>query len=200
MTSPTGGSMESQIREDSVSVAWLVARVKRLERELWASEAIHGLQADLGGADSLERVGELTLDFLETMLGIDWGRFSMVADELIKPVGAGNSFDEQEAIGHSLASKAVKTGRTQQFPDPRAGFKTESARSRIFRLVQLAVPIKMMAGVVGVIHLGRARGTPFIEEDTRIVETVSEHVAITLERLISSKIGLNQSLSLEDFR
>ena len=200
LTNHAGSSIESQSRDDSVSVAWLVARVKHLERELWASEAIHGLWVDLWGADSLETVGEITLDFLETMLEIDWGSFSIAEGESIKPVGASNSSDEQEAVGHSLAYKSVRTGKTQQFPDPRAGFKTELARSRIFHLIQLAVPIKMMGGVVGVIHLSRALGNPFTEDDTKIVETVSELDAIVLERLIRSMIGLNQSLSLEDFR
>ena len=170
-----------------------------MERELWASEAIHGLWTDLGCAVSLEAVGDLTLDFLKTMLEIDWGSFSMVEDELIKPVGAGNSSDEEEALGYSLASRAVKTGKTQQFPDPRAGFKTESAGSRVFHLVQLAVPIKMLGGVVGVIHLSSVRGKPFSEDDTRIVETVSEHVAMAFERLISSKIGFYEGIRLVDF-
>jgi GAF domain-containing protein len=174
--------------------------VKRLERELLASEAIYGLQADLGEADSLETVGGLTLDFLEMMLEIDRGRLSLVKDEYIKPVGSRNSSDELETVGYSLASRVVKTGRTQQFPDPTVGFKTESARSRIHPFVQLAVPIKMRVGVVGVIHLGRARGEPFTEDDTKIVETVSEQVAMALERLILSKIGPNRSLSLEDYR
>ncbi len=200
LTSPASGSLESQSREDSASVAWLVARVKRLERELMASEAFYGLQADLGEADSLETVGELTLDFLEMMLEIDRGRLSLVKDAYIKPVGASNSSYEQETVGSSLASRVVKTGRTQQLPDPRGDFKTESARSRIHPFVQLAVPIKMMVGVVGVIHLGRSRGEPFTEDDTKIVETVSEQVAMALERLIMSRIGPNRNLSLEDYR
>jgi GAF domain-containing protein len=64
---------------------------------------------------------------------------------------------------------------------------------------QLAVPIKMRGGVVGVIQISRSKGTPFTEEDAKLVETVSEQVAVVLERLVRSKIGLNESLSLEDF-
>ena len=58
----------------------------------------------------------------------------------------------------------------------------------------------MMGGVVGVIQISRSRGVPFVEDDAKLVETVSEQVAIVLERLVRSKIGLNQSLNLEDFR
>jgi GAF domain-containing protein len=200
MTNPADGSLESQSREDSVSLAWLVARVKRLEREFRASEAIDGLQADLGEADSMETVGEFALDFLETMLGIDRGRLSLIDGEFIEPTRADNSSDELEAVDHSLASRAVRTGRAQQFPDPRAGFKTESSRSGNHPFVQLAVPIKMRGEVVGVIHLSRARGKPFTEDDMRIVETVSEHVAVALDRLAKSKFGLSQSLRLDEYR
>jgi K+-sensing histidine kinase KdpD len=192
--------MESQSHEDSESVTWLVAQVERLERELWASEAIYGFQADLREADSIKTVCELTLGFLEMMLGIDRGSLSMVEDESIEPVGARNSSDYLEPVGCSLASRAVTTGRTQRYPDPEAGFKTESASSQFYRFVQLAVPVKMTAGVVGVIHIDRTREKPFTEDETKIVETVSEHVSIALERLIRSKIGSNQSLSLEDYR
>lgn len=163
-------------------------------------EAIYGLWADLGEADSLETVGELTLDFLKTMLGIDQGRLSVVEGELIKPVGARVSSDELEAFGHSLASKAVRTGKTQRLPDHSSGVTTGSTYIGTYYPVQLAVPIKMMGGVVGVIQISRARGAPFADEDAKIVETVSEQVAIVLERLVRSKIGLNPGLSLEDFR
>jgi len=163
-------------------------------------EAIYGLWADLGEADSLETVGELTLDFLTTMLEIDKGMLSVVEGELIKPVGASVSPDELETFGHSLASQAVRTGLTQQIPDHSTGHKTESTDTRGYHPVQLAVPIKMMGGVVGVIQISRANGTPFSEDDAKLVETISEQVAIVLERLVRSKIGLNQGLSLEDFR
>jgi len=196
MTNPAEGSFDSRRQEDSVSVARLAARVERLERELRASEAIHGLQADLAEADSLDTVWNLTLDFLEMMLGIDWGRLLLIESESIEP-GTGDSPGEREAVGYRLALRAVKTGRTQHFPDPRAGFRTEFTGSQIHTLVQLAVPIQMAVGVVGVIILGRAREKPFTDEDTGIVETVSEHVADALERIIRSRIGSARSLSLE---
>ena len=196
MTNPAEGSFDSRSQEDCASVARLAARVERLERELRASEAIHGLQTDLAEADSLDTVWDLTLDFLEMMPGIDWGRLLLIESESIIP-GTGDSPGEQEAVGYRLALRAVKTGRTQHFPDPRAGFRTEFTGSRIYTLVQLAAPIQMAVGVVGVIILGRAREKPLTDEDTGIVETVSEHVADALERIIRSRIGSARSLSLE---
>jgi putative methionine-R-sulfoxide reductase with GAF domain len=105
-----------------------------------------------------------------------------------------------ETFGNSLASQAVITGLTQQIPDLNSGIRTGSTNTQGYHPVQLAVPIKMMGGVVGVIQIGRSRGVPFVEDDAKLVETVSEQVAIVLERLVRSKIGLNQDLNLEDFR
>ena len=155
---------------------------------------------DLGEVDSLMMVGELTLDFLKPMLGIDQGRLSVVEDELIKPAGASVSSDELETLSHSLTSQAVRTGKTQQIPDHSWRDKTGSTNKQIQHPAQLAVLIRMMGGIVGVIQISSAFGTPFTEDDAKLVETVSEQVAIVLERLVRSKIGLNQSLSLEDFR
>ena len=164
-------------------------------------EAVNGLWADLGEADSLTEVGGLTLDFLKTALGIDRGRLSLVDGELIKPPGASaNPSREFHAMGHGLASKAVKTGRPQRFPDPRISFKRgQGTPDRIHYLAQLAVPIMMTGGVVGAIHLSRTRGKPFSDEDMKLAEAVSEQVAMALDRLVRSKIGPNQGLSLGDF-
>lgn len=163
-------------------------------------EAVNGLEADLGEADSLEEVGGLTLDFLKTMLGIDLGRLSLVDGELIKPLGASaNPSREFHAMGHGIASKAVKTGRPQMFPDPRSLERRPDAPDRVHYLAQLAVPIIMTGGVVGAIHVSRTRGKPFSDEDVKLAEAVSEQVAMALDRLVRSKIGLNQNLSLGDF-
>ena len=164
-------------------------------------EAVYGLWADLGEADSLEEVGGLTLDFLKTVLGVDRGRLSVVDSELIRPLGASaNPSREFHAMGHGLASKAVKTGIPQLFPDPRVSFERGSdAPDRILNLAQLAVPILMTGGVVGAIHVSRTGGEPFSDEDVKLTEAVSEQVAMTLDRLVRSKIGLNQGLSLGDF-
>ena len=175
----------------------LVGTFKDVSEQLRSQEmleAIYGLWEDLREADSLETVGELTLDFLTTMLGIDQGRLSVVDGELVKPVGAGLSSDELETYGHSLASQAVRTGKTQLALDHSPILMTGDSHP-----AQLAVPIKMRGGVVGVIQISRSKGTPFTEEDAKLVETVSEQVAVVLERLVRSKIGLNESLSLEDF-
>ncbi len=164
-------------------------------------EAVYGLWADLGEADSLEAVGGLTLDFLKSMLGVDRGRLSVVDSELIKPLGASaNPSREFHAMGHGLASRAVKTGRPQVFPDPRVSFERgPGAPDRILNLAQLAVPIMMAGGVMGAIHVSRTGGGPFSDEDVKLAEAVSEQVAMALDRLVRSKIGVNQGLRLGDF-
>jgi len=187
-------------RDDRREASGLVGTFKDVSdrvRSQEMHEAVYGLWADLGEVDSLEKVGEITLVFLNTMLDIDRGRLSVVEGELIQPVGAHYSHDGLPDFGHSLTLKAVKTGRAYLFPDPwedsRRGLDLPDDPA------QLAVPIKMEGGVVGVIHLCKAKGAPFSDEDIKLVETVSDQVAMTLDRLVRSKIGLNKGLSLEDF-
>jgi len=160
-------------------------------------EAVYGLWADLGEVDSLEEVGEIALGFLSTNLGVDRGRLSVVEGEMIKPVGAHHPYDSRHEFGHSLTLKAVKTGRAYLYPDPGQGSRRGLDPSGDH--AQLAVPIKMEGGVVGVIHLSKAERAPFTDEDIKLVETVSDQVAMALDRLIRSKIGLSKGLSLEDF-
>jgi GAF domain-containing protein len=164
-------------------------------------EAIYGLWADLWEANSLEEVGGLTLDFLKTVLGVDWGRLSVVDSELIRPLRASaNPSRKVHMMGLGIVTKAVKTGRPQLFPDPKVRFERGlGAPDKIHNLAQLAVPIVMTRGVVGAILLSRTRGEPFSDEDVKLTEAVAEQVAMALDRLVQSKIGLNQGLNLGDF-
>ena len=187
-------------RDDRGEAPGLIGTFKDVSNRVRSQEmheAVYGLWEDLGEVDSLEKVGEITLDFLNTMLDIDRGRLSVVEGELIQPVGANYSHDGLPEFGHSLTLKAVKTGRAYLFPDPWEG----SRRGQYLPddPAQLAVPIKMEGGVVGVIHLSKTERTPFSDEDIKLVETVSDQVAMTLDRLVRSKIGMSKGLSLEDF-
>ncbi|MBC8223666.1 GAF domain-containing protein [Candidatus Bathyarchaeota archaeon] len=125
----------------------------------------------------------------------------MVDGEMISLLGSSvNPSREFHAMGHGLASKAVKTGRPQRFPDPKISpERRPDAPDRVHYLAQLAVPIMMTRGVMGAIHVSRTRGKPFSDEDVKLTEAVSEQAAIALNRLVRSRIGLNQGLSLGDF-
>ncbi|UCH57177.1 MAG: response regulator [Candidatus Bathyarchaeota archaeon] len=165
-------------------------------------EAIYSLWVDLGEVQTVEEVGGLTLEFLRAMLGIDRGAFSVVEGEVIKPVGAQeDEYDELSVKGSSLASRAVRTGEAQLAPDTEKDkeWMSTSVGEGGEVLTELAVPVKMAEGVVGVIDIGRTKPIPFTEEDMKLVEIIAEQVASALERLVRSKIGLRQGSNLRDF-
>ena len=166
-------------------------------------EALYCLWADLGEVETMEETGELTLEFLKAMLGIDRGTFSIIEGEVIKPVGDGDTEErigEYSLKGHNIASKAVRTGEAQLLPDVGEdldwdpisdvdGGQTQS---------ELAVPVKMVDGIVGVIHIARIKHIPFTNEDQKLVEIIAERVALALERIVHSKIS-KSDMSLKDF-
>ncbi len=167
-------------------------------------EALYCLWADLGEVETVEEAGDLTLEFLRAMLGIDRGMFSIIEGEVIKPVREGDEgqgYEEYPVKGQNIVSRAVRTGEAQLVPDatddmdwsPASNTDGERIRS------ELAVPVKMVDGIVGVIHIARFKPTPFTSEDQKLVEIVAERVALALERIVRSKIGSRSGLSLKDF-
>jgi PAS domain S-box-containing protein len=166
-------------------------------------EALYCLWADLGEVETVEEAGELTLEFLRAMLGIDRGTFSIIEGEVIKPVGDGDAegrHGEYPLKGHNIASKAVRTGEAQLVPD--AGedqdWKPVSHVDGGQTQSELAVPVKMVDGIVGVIHIARTKPVPFTDEDQKLVEIIAERVALALERIVRSKIS-KSDMSLKDF-
>ena len=166
-------------------------------------EALYCLWADLGEVETVEEAGDLTLEFLRTMLGIDRGMFSVIEGEVIKPVREGDEgqgYEEYPVKGQNIVSRAVRTGEAQLVPDAGEdldwnpishvdGGQTQS---------ELAVPVKMVDGIVGVIHIARTKPVPFTDEDQKLVEIIAERVALALERIVRSKIS-KSDMSLKDF-
>ena len=166
-------------------------------------EAMYCLWADLGDVETVEEAGELTLEFLRARLRIDRGTFSIVEGEVIKPVGDGDAegrHGEYPLKGHSIASKAVRTGEAQLVPDDGEDLDWNSISHVDGGQIQseLAVPVKMVNGIVGVIHIARTKPVPFTNEDQKLVEIIAERVALTLERIVRSKIS-KSDMSLKDF-
>jgi PAS domain S-box-containing protein len=167
-------------------------------------EALYGLWADMAEVETVEEAGELTLVFLRAMLGIDIGVFSIIEGEVIKPVGEGDderSQGEYPLKGQNVVSRAVRTGEAQLVPDAREGPNQNASPSANLGQVrsELAVPVKMVDGIIGVIHIARVKPIPFNSEDLKLVEIIAERLALTLERIVRSKIGSKTGMSLKDF-
>lgn len=162
-------------------------------------EALYSLWADLGDVETVEDAGNLTMEFLREVLGIDRGMFSVIEGEVVKPVREGDRSGDGEynLRGENIVARAVRTGMAQLVPALEedsvalAGPGWEGS--------EIAVPVRMVDGIIGVIHAVRSEPPPFTEDDQKLVEIVSERLALALERIVRSKIGFKAGMSLKDF-
>ena len=163
-------------------------------------EALYGLWADLGEVETVEEAGGLTLEFLKAMLGIDSGVFSIIEGEMIRPVGEGDDgeLEGYRLKGRDVVPRAVRTGEAQLVPDAREELDLEPASKGRVRS-EIAAPVKMVDGIIGVIHIARVNPIPFNEEDQKLVEIIADRLALALERIVRSKIGFKTGMSLKDF-
>lgn len=167
-------------------------------------EALYGLWADLGEVDTVDQVGDMTMEFLNVMLGAEFGSFMVVESDILRRVGKGVSEYEaphQPLRGTSIASKVARTGITRMVSDtrfyvegpPMSGKEDEEVRSI------LAVPVKIGDGVVAVIEIGSTKPVAYSEEDRKLMEIIADHIGSALDRLIKTKFGLRSNLKLRDF-
>lgn len=167
-------------------------------------EALHGLFADFVEADSVEEVGELTLEFLRGALDIDAGSFATVDDGVIRHI-VGNTVDldpfEAYLNGWSISLRAVSTGEPQVATDALMDLDRISDSidrdSEICSL--LVVPVKLGCEVIALIEAGSARPDAFTDEDIKLVEIVGEQVSSTLYRLVRSKLDVGPDVKLKDY-
>ena len=166
-------------------------------------EAIYGLWVDLGEVDTVDQVGDMTMEFLGVMLGAEFGSFMVVEGDVLRRIGNGVSGDEalhQSLRGISIASKVARTGIVRMVSDTR--FYVEgppiSGKGEEVRSI-LAVPVKIGDSVVAVIEIGSTKPVAYSEEDRKLMEIVAEHISAALDRLIKAKFGLRTNFKLRDY-
>jgi PAS domain S-box-containing protein len=192
------------------SLGWLETTIRTRRDDQGNLVGLEGIFRDISDriryqeVETVEEAGDLTLEFLRAMLGIDRGMFSVIEGEVIKPVREGDEgqgYEEYPVKGQNIVSRAVRTGEAQLVPDATDGLDWSPASNTDGERIrsELAVPVKMVEGIVGVIHIARFKPAPFTGEDKKLVEIVAERVALALERIVRSKIGSRSGLSLKDF-
>jgi len=189
------------VRGDAVGMEGIYRDVSDRIRYQEMLEAMYGLWADLGDVETEEEVGELTLDFLKAMIGIDGGRFSVVDGDLIKPVDMLELPGQELPTGQALVARAIRSGKAQLVSEKRdEPGDSGSAGDGDCIFSELAVPVTMEGGVVGVIDVCKSGPSPLTESERKLVEIVADQVSLALARLVKSKLGVSQRVNLEDFR
>ncbi len=152
-------------------------------------EALHGHAFELANANTIEGVAKLTFKAVERVLGFDKGSFSVVeGDILCEILTKGVDWDEDYELplnGQGITVRAVRMGRTQLVPDIRLDedFLVGPAEGVYEPLSELAVPVMIDEEAVAVINVESTELNAFTEEDKRLLEIFSEHVASAIRRL-----------------
>ena len=166
-------------------------------------EALYSLWSDLTEVETLDDIGDLTLEFLNAILDVDTGCFRLIEGNHLSFTGEGIGWSERygEALmGSSLSARAARTGKTQLVSDAREELDIAPLTPWDEKIIsQIAVPVKINENVIAVIEIGSVNPVAYADEDQKLIEVITEHVASAMNRLIRQKLGKSSNLRLGDF-
>ena len=152
-------------------------------------EALHRHATRLGSATDVEDVAEITLDTIERTLGFNLGSFSIVDGDLLREIYTRGvktyMLFKLPLDGRGITVRAARTGETQLIPDVRDDddYIRGPAEGYYEALSELDIPVKVDGEVVSVINIENIRLNAFTEEDRKLAEILSEHVASAIQRI-----------------
>jgi PAS domain S-box-containing protein len=167
-----------------------VTEQRRYEKRL---ETLRRHATDLGKARTMDDVAERTLDAVKSVLGFNQSGFGVVEGNVLHfihviGVSVGEGF-ELPLDGKGVAIRAVRTGETQLVADTRndEDYVDGPPGRRYGSLSELAVPVKVDGKVVAVVNVEGEKLDAFGENDKKLVEIFSEHVASAINRIDQMK-------------
>ena len=167
-------------------------------------EALYSLWSDLTEVESFEKISDLTLEFINAMLMIDTGSFKIVEGTDLRCIGDGIGIAEPQSLslmGSSLSARAVRTCSVQLISDADEEMDHVPITPWGEEIISiLAVPVKIEDTPIAVIEIGSVNPAQFADEDQKLVEVITEHVASAMNRIIRQKLSKRSDLKLDDFR
>lgn len=150
-------------------------------------EGLYRHAAQLVKADSIETVAKTSFSIIEQILGVDRGGFGLVDNNVLRFIHVAGAETERPIElpldGKGVTVRTVRTRQTQLVPDTRKNNDYVPIATYEDRLSELAVPVKINDQVVAVINIESNRLNAFTEQDQKLLETFSEHVASAMIRL-----------------
>jgi PAS domain S-box-containing protein len=160
---------------------------KRFEERL---SALNTYGRNLNMAENMGEIYRLTLDAMEKTLGFERASF-MVADENMLCVADQCGYPESLSVKLSLNEKrgvtvkAAKTGRPILVPDTKKEEAYVEGMPDICS--ELAVPIKIGHGILGVLNVESKTLDGFDEKDQELLEILASHAATAISNLQYAK-------------
>ena len=157
----------------------------RIEKENLL-QALHDHATLLKTAETVEEIGETTLDIMEQVLGFTYASFHVVRGSTLHTLGTRGAplldhVREMPLSGGGITVRAAATGETQHVPDTR--LDPDFLRGSTDSLSELSVPVAMDGKTVAVLNIESPTVDAFSVFDQQLLETLAMQVASAIKEI-----------------
>src|SRR3954468_22954567 len=163
---------------------------ERYERLLEVQALMAQLAREIGPALELERVLQIVLNGMRSLLDFDGGSVSLVDDQGLYVAAADPTVSDEVLalrlpVGTGISGLAVQTRMTQYSPDirtdPRVPTDVASLGSNSRLVSYLAVPLIVLGSSIGALQINSGDVDAFDADDRTLLEGLATHVAGAIE-------------------
>ncbi|HUV54974.1 MAG TPA: ATP-binding protein [Candidatus Krumholzibacteriaceae bacterium] len=165
-----------------------ITRRKRMEERL---AALHRQASKLAQQRTLEEVAEATLDVMQTVFEYQLVSFQVVEDGYLKTVNLRGAPPLKLSLpldGKGITVKAAREKHSILVNDLRGS--EDYFKGSMESLSELAVPVVLDGETVAVLNVESMELDDFTEDDRKLLETLTYHVAFALNRERDSNGGV----------
>ena len=168
----------------------LRAVAARYERLLEVQSLMRSVAQEIGPALELERVLQIVLNAMRSLLDFDGGSVSLIDEQGLFIAAADPPVSPEVAalrlpVGQGLSGRVVQSGKTLYSPDIRVDERVSPAISSLgsnAKMVSyLAVPLVVFGEVIGAIQVNAGDVDAFDQEDRILLEGLATQVAGAIE-------------------
>ncbi|MBD3207039.1 GAF domain-containing protein, partial [Candidatus Bathyarchaeota archaeon] len=152
-------------------------------------EALHRCSTRIASATSRAEIYDNALDIMKDDLGYSWVGIGRVEEDCLKYIRSNHGEYNGVSLsldGPGVTVRAVRTGLTQLVSDTRKepGYIVIKEGYKL-NLSELAVPVMVDGQALLVLNLESERLDDFDEEDVRLMELLSLHIASALRNILA---------------
>jgi PAS domain S-box-containing protein len=162
---------------------------ERLKSYTGKLEALHRCSTRIASAESRAEIYDIVIDIMKDALGYSWVGIGLVEEDCLTYIRSNHGDYHGVSLpldGLGVTVRAVKTGLTQIVSDTRKepGYIVIKEGYKL-NLSELAVPVTVDGRVTLVLNLESERLDDFDEEDVRLMELLSLHIASALRNIMA---------------
>jgi len=155
----------------------------RIEKEKLL-QALHDHATLLKTAETVEEIGETTLDIMEKVLGFNHASFQVARGDALHPLGTRGAPlipGEMPLRGAGITVRAAATGEAQYIPDTR--LDPDFVKGSTDSLSELSVPVTVEGETVAVLNIESLQLDAFTVFDHYLLEVLAAQVASAMKEI-----------------